>query len=57
MRLGVFCAANSHGFCSYLWKGALEREVLGINILANISSILNSGFEEVLELLILVIFL
>lgn len=39
------------------WKGALGREVLGINILANISSILKSGFEEVLELLILVIFL
>lgn len=39
------------------WKGFLEREVLGINILANISSILNSVFEEVLELVFLVIIL
>lgn len=38
------------------WKGSLGREVLGINKLANISSILSSVFEEVLELLILVIF-
>lgn len=27
------------------WKGSLEREGLGINVLANISSILNSVFE------------
>lgn len=38
------------------WKSPLGREVLGINTLANISSILSSVFEEVLELLILVIF-